>query len=94
MMVVVVIVATLLWAAPEVVPDVAGRWRACRDASNRHASEAAWWMRRATSTRAQYAEEMADKHLRLSWKYRRSLLIPWDFYVYGDRIRSGQLRQP
>jgi hypothetical protein len=110
LMVVVVIVAVLSWAAPVVVPDVASRWRACRNAADRHAAEAARWTGLAAARRAQYAgltnmedvrngekraqgmESMADRYQRLSWKYRRALFIPWDFYVYGDRLRSGQLR--
>jgi type II secretory pathway component PulJ len=98
MMVAMVFLAILLWAGPVVVPELARRWTACRDAAARHAAEAAWvkanlakpwpnainsaWKAKLTSA----WERDLVYHTRMSREYRQALYLPWRFYSLGGTL--------
>jgi hypothetical protein len=94
-MVVIAIVAILLAATFEVGPDLKRRWVACRRVADVCAAEAKWWSAQkagpelpdeSRQNMAAYIQRSEEEFRRKSWKYRRALFIPWEFYSLGSAL--------
>lgn len=90
-MVSVVFLAIFLWAGPIVVPDVVRRWKNCERRYTIYQAEALSYSRFAASYAAKGEAEAAascrwsaDDRAMKSWKYRRALFVPWEFWSLGD----------
>jgi hypothetical protein len=94
-MVVIAILAILLVATIEVGPEVKRRWVGCRRKADAYAAEARWWSVQTAGpnlppesrrTMAAYIQRSKQEFLSKSWKYRRALFIPWEFYSLGSTL--------
>lgn len=92
-MLALVFVAIALWAVPVVLPEAVRRWRVCNamadelevEARSRHA-EAVRRAARSLPDEARMTREVAEDYEAAAWKYRRALLIPWEFWPLGGDI--------
>src|SRR5215210_579357 len=92
-MLALVFIAIALWAVPVVLPEAVRRWKSCSamadelevGARSRHA-EAARRAARSLPDEARMTREVAEDDEAAAWKYRRALLIPWEFWSLGGDI--------
>jgi hypothetical protein len=100
-MVALVFLAIALWAGLGVLPEAVRRWRVCyrvaaenqAEARSRHA-EAALRSARSLPDEARMACEVAEDYERTAWKYRRALVIPWEFWSLGGDFPSEVWDRP
>jgi hypothetical protein len=90
-MVAIIFFAIFLWAVPVVVPDTVRRWRTCSARATKYQWKAQSEYLRAAGFAAQskprdaeICRRIADQYAKKSQEYRRSLLVPWEFWSMGD----------
>ncbi len=96
-----VFIAIALWAVPAVLPEAVRRWKVCyamaamheAEAKSRHA-EAARRAARSLPDEARMTRRVAEDCEKTARKYRRALLIPWEFWSLGGDISLEGLVQP
>ena len=86
----VIFLAIASWAGPILVPEAVKRWKICEARadellaeSRSRDAEAARRAARSLHDEARMTRAVARDCERASWKYRRALLVPWEFWSLG-----------
>jgi len=100
-MVALVFLAIVFWAGPVLLPEAVRRWNVCYRKAAYYQAEARSWhaeaIRRAVRSlpdEGRMTREVAEHYARAARRYRRSLVIPWDFWSLGGYFPSENWELP
>jgi hypothetical protein len=90
-MVAVIFLAIFFWSGSALVPEAVRRWRRCDARAAEYLAEArslslhaARFTALSRHYEAAWLRERAENYTKDSWKYRRALVIPWEFWSLGE----------
>jgi len=94
-MVALLFLAIAFWAGPVLLPEAVRRWKVCYRIADSYQAEARSWHAEASRRAARslpdegrMTREVAEYYERADRRYRRALMIPWEFWDLGGYFPS------